>query len=128
MVAVRKYFLALLLLFSLLLSGCNILALGHKTGLPEKGVWYCEELEMEISFSNNRYSYANIDGNKVHLAIDFDYGGDAFCLCFVSGADYGHIFFACECDYWDEDKMLVTEWLDSKGHTKGKQYTFVRVK
>ena len=38
----------------------------------------------------------------------------------------------CNCDYWDEEKMIVTELIDKEiiddGFLfKGNQYTFVRV-
>ena len=136
MVARKKCLISIFLLFAFLLSGCSLSV--FKPGLPEKGEWYCEELKMKISFEprtsyingfylSNHGEYVDNDGDIVHFGIDSDYGCEVFSLWYVSGADVGYNFFHGECDYWDEDKMLVTELLDSEGDVKGASYTFVRI-
>lgn len=125
MVARKKCLISILLLFAFVLSGCSLSL--FKTGLPEKGIWYCEELEIEIDFSNKSYSYVNVDGNNVPCTINADYGSDWFQIGGIGGIHGGRVFFHGECDYWDEDKMLVTELLDSEGDEKGQSYLFVRV-
>lgn len=127
MATVKKCLISVFLLFAFVLSGCNYINPKYfKTGLPEKGVWYCEELKMEISFES-RYAvdgyYVDNDGKQVLLSIDFDFGNKYLTLYHYYGRDD---FFHGECDYWDEDKMLITEWLDEDGKEKGKSYLFIR--
>ena len=66
--------------------------------------------------SNITGEYVDNDGDIVHFGIDSDYGCEVFSLWYVSGADAGYNFFHGECDYWDEDKMLVTEYFDNEGN------------
>ena len=136
MATIKKCGISIFLLFAFVLSGCSFL--GYKKACPEKGVWYCEELKMTLMFGtrtvhingqylSNHGEYVGIDGSIVHFGIASEYGCKDFSLWYVSGPDFNHDFFLGECDYWDEDKMLVTEWLDNERTEKGKSYLFVRV-
>jgi hypothetical protein len=124
MATIKKCGISIFLLFAFVLSGCSMLISDRNTGLPEKGVWYCEVLEIEVNFSEPSASYVTMHGSKVPCTIDGDYGSDWFLLGSLSSSQ---VFFKCECDYWDEDKMLVTEYFDNEGDVKGASYLFVRV-
>jgi len=44
---------AVLILACLLLTGCNI----TKLYFPTSGIWYCEQLQMQLAFDNSKFDY-----------------------------------------------------------------------
>ena len=144
MVVVRKLIPFFAILLGCFLPSCDITdvtcditsIIDCKKGLPEHGVWYCEALEMELSFEPQRYSYVSINGEKMPCECRYEYGDNVATVAFLHNSyqsyDSEQVFFIFKCDSWDEGKMIATELIDKEiienGFLfKGNQYTFVRV-
>ena len=67
-----------LIYLALWTAGLFLTAGSMNYGVPEEGVWYCDDLEIQLSYSEGNETYAIIDGRKVQCgwinyrgAIDF---------------------------------------------------------
>lgn len=132
----RKRVVCTILLITILLSSCTYFQDSQEYyGAPQYGVWYCEELQLQLNFNKGEKSIVLVDGNEVLCGVENDRGSAYFSVAFLYGNyyyDHRQIFFRADCDYWDEEKMIVTELIDKEiiddGFLfKGNQYTFVRV-
>lgn len=54
---------------------------------PENGVWYCEDLQIQLSYDIGKECYAIIDGEKIKTACGSDRGVNRLC---VSNQQKGH--------------------------------------
>ena len=122
----KKITIYLICCLIMLLPACNT-----SNHVPIDGMWYCEELKLQLSFENVYDSFLIVDGKKIPCSYSNEHGTGIIDVSFLDDSfhafDYDQIFFTGRCDYWDEEKMIVTEWLDTEGNKKGNQYTFVRV-
>lgn len=90
---------------------------------PTEGVWYCEELRIEIDFSvhyeQNIPNCAKLyheDGSYTNILCHFDYGRGIFLM----SEDQQIRYFSGSFRYRD-DRFLVTSYSDEK------VYTFLRI-
>ena len=92
--------------------------------VPEDGIWYCEELDMQLSFSISDDSYIVIDGEKVICSVRNNRGSETFSLLIqesgVPNYKLGDAVFHGEHVSLTEEAFTVKD-LDS-----GKQYVFIR--
>ena len=92
--------------------------------VPEDGIWYCEELDMQLSFSISDDSYIVIDGEKVICSVRNNRGSKVFSLLIqesgVPNYKLGDAVFRGEHVSLTEEAFTVKD-LDS-----GKQYVFIR--
>ena len=65
----RIQVLVLFMLFTVLCAGCTA-----KQYEPEDGIWYCEELEMQLSYDKDGQSYVVENGEKIICACGSDKG------------------------------------------------------
>ena len=52
---------------------------------PEDGVWYCEELEMQMSFETDVESYATVEQTRISCCTGYERGSDritVYCQSF----------------------------------------------
>ena len=93
---------------------------------PTEGVWYCEELNIQLSYEPDEISYMVIDGETVLCACGSDKGIDRILLCCQQeghGAFYmGELLFEAQIIGLSESQML--ECVD----TLDTQYCFERIK
>ena len=117
------------LFFMLSLLGCAGPADEITYDLPEGGVWYCDELAVQLDLRKNNGivapSYIIIDGNKVTCICEGEYSTPyLFLLCQESGvSDYG----IGDIIYWwtfinqSEDQLVLEDY------ETGSQYCFKKV-
>ena len=131
----RKDVFCFIMLLPFLLAACTMPNATSKSVVPEYGEWYCEELQLQLSFDNHKESFVLIDGKQVSCSFENDRGSRCILVAFLYGNYYydaSQVFFMCNCDYWDEEKMIVTELIDKEIIDDGflfkeNQYTFARV-
>jgi len=91
--------------------------------MPTEGIWYCEELQLQISFDRSE-SYIVIDGQKIACDCLNDRGSAWFCVLIQEKNDLypvGKEVFSARYVQLSEYEFIVSE-----EHT-GKQYVFVKV-
>jgi hypothetical protein len=94
-----------------------------KVWCPEDGVWYCEELQIQISFEPGKKSYAVLDGTVVPCVCENDRGSkDLLVLCQANGNGYaiGEIIFSGRYVDLSNDTYVL------KNKKSQELYTFVR--
>lgn len=92
--------------------------------MPPDGVWYCEELEIQLSFEPNAESYAMVNGVKVACSVGNDPGTKSFwvtCIESVLDMSPGYVLWEAEYVHRDEYEFVVKEQ-----HT-GRIYTFTKL-
>ena len=95
--------------------------------LPNKGIWYCEDLQIQICFDKNPDMYEThiISEKKVNCTLSTDYGNRFFSIMYQdtinSEYNYDTCFYSGECIYFDEEKM-VTKEVDT-----GREFVFERL-
>lgn len=92
--------------------------------VPEEGIWYCEELDMQLSFSSSDDSYIVIDGEKVICSVRNNRGSKTFSLLIqesgVPNYKLGDAVFR------GEHVSLTEEAFTVKDRDSRKQYVFIR--
>ena len=105
----------------LVLMGC----VATPTWVPEVGVWYCEELQMQLSFEDDIDSYAVIGDKKVICGCGADRGSTEIIVdCQESNVpdyDLGEIIF------WGSYVELNETTYTVKEHYSGTIYVFERI-
>ena len=102
-----------LLCVAFLLTGC-------KTTLwrPESGVWYCEELQMQLSFDSEVPCFVTQNGTEVNCTWFNNSGSVYITVCYLT-KDYDYITIL-DGKYVDlTDDSYIVEDMDT-----GIQYTF----
>jgi len=102
-----------LLCVAFLLTGC-------KTTLwrPESGVWYCEELQMQLSFDSEVPCFVTQNGTEVNCTWFNNRGSVYIMVCYLT-KDYDYIT-VLDGKYVDlTDDSYIVEDMDT-----GIQYTF----
>lgn len=87
-----------------LLSGC------YREAVPQFGVWYCEEAEIQISMDKGTPSFVTVDGEQHLCDTDHD-RGSSWLMLFVQ-IPFGkysldEIMFEGDCVYFDEKIMII---------------------
>ena len=120
--------LVLLLIIGICISfvGCDLTALVPKPVeyMPPDGVWYCEELEMQLSFEPDAKGYAMVNGVKVACSVGNDPGTKYFwvtCTESVLDMSPGHVLWEAEYVDRSESAFVVKE------QNTGRIYTFVKL-
>ena len=95
----------------------------NKVWRPEQGVWYCEELHMQLSFEKGYKSYVILDGEAILCACENDRGSkNLLVLCQepnVKGYEIGDPIFSGRYVDLNNNKYTVK---DNDSH---ELYTFV---
>ena len=109
-----------------LLSACTI-----TEPVPVDGIWYCEDLQIMLDFGTVLNSYAVIDGERMICSYSNEKGTRIIDIALVDSVygmfDYDKIIFSGYCDSWNEQRMLIRKWSDSKRGPEGEAYVFVRI-
>ena len=95
--------------------------------LPEEGIWYCEELDMQLAFSDSDDSYIVIDGEKVICAVRNNRGSKDFLVLILESVapnydKFGDVVFSGKYVSLTEEAFTV------KDRESGMQYVFIRCK
>jgi len=110
-----------LICVSFLLVSC--LSSCYTEWMPTEGIWYCQELQMQISFEENE-SFVVIDNQKVACACLNDRGSAWFFVLIQGKNDrypVGTEVFSAKHVQLSKNEFIVSE-----EHT-GQQYVFTRV-
>ena len=109
-------FIIYLLCATLLLTGC-------KTTLwrPESGVWYCDELQLQLSFDSESPCFVMQDGVRVDCTWFNNRGSKYITVCYLT-KDYDYITIL-DGKYVDlTDDRYIVENMDT-----GIQYIFCKI-
>lgn len=106
----------------LLLSGCTILKVVDR--VPPEGVWYCEELQMQLSCESDVESYVMLNGEKVRIM----WGrlrdhSDTGMIYWDIGEGYER--YDTHMEVWNIDLTESTYVVEDK--KTGIEYTFIRI-
>lgn len=103
------------------------LTAGHTASwMPEEGVWYCEDLGIQLSFSQNNETYAIIDDRKVQCTWINNKGAADFSVLVqqsdVANYDIGDSIFWGTYVSLSENEFVVEDC------NSGARYVFIRYK
>ena len=100
-------------------AGCSI-----NRECPEKGIWYCDTLNVYIDMATSTGAYLDQDGNYKPLFIQIDYGTGFFInYCESQESE----------NYLNDDYRLATDYsyrngvLHLKDRNSGESYRFIQV-
>lgn len=123
-----------ILFFLLLVAACtyiafSLLLLGAipesvYNWMPQDGVWYCEELQIQIPFDDLGECYAVIDGQPVKCVFENDRGSSWFSVSIwneKNGGFIGENILVAEVVSISDDSFLVREWRTDE------EYVFILV-
>jgi hypothetical protein len=98
--------------------------LPQKTGdVPKEGLWYCEEMEMYLSFTHEYKSTVVIDGETRNCTWGCEIGcSDIHITCLDENG------VLRESLLWGEYVSLTEERYQIRNHETGEIYDFIRVK
>lgn len=94
---------------------------------PNEGIWYCEDLQIQICFDKNpdKYETHIIKDKKISCTLSTDYGNRFFSIVYQDtiSAEYNYdtCFYAGEFISFDDD-TLITRATDTQ-----KEYVFTRI-
>ena len=92
---------------------------------PQDGVWYCDELKMQLSFSKQYHSTVIIDGEELQCAWRNDIGScDIYVLC-QETENQQHALG--ELLLWIEYVSMGEETYAVRDHNTGETYIFIRL-
>ncbi len=113
--------LALLLIFSFLL-----ILFSKRTQLfPQEGIWYCEDLGIQITFDDSGQAFAMVNGEKISCACGIVRGSKDIHII-SQQPDHplfplGEFIFSGEQVKLHDDQLVVQD-------DHGNQYTFTRIR
>jgi len=92
---------------------------------PEEGVWYCDDLEIQLSFSEGNETYAIIDGKKVQCVCINDRGAIDFSVLVQERnvPNYG----VGDSIFWGQYVSLSESEFVVEDCNTGVRYIFVRL-
>lgn len=119
--------LGLVVIYSFFWIAGLFLTAGHAASwVPEEGVWYCDDLGIQLSFSRGDETYAIIDGRKVQCACINDRGAADFSVLVqqrdVLNYDIGESVFWGKYISLSENEFVVEDC------RTGARYVFIRYK
>ena len=93
---------------------------------PENGVWYCDELQIQLSYDVGKECYAIINGEKIKAACGSDRGVSRLCVS-IQQEDHpeynmGETFFEAEIINLNEHEFVVYD------EQTQREYIFYRIK
>lgn len=102
----KSIFFLFAFLFAHVLTGC-----ASTQYIPEEGVWYCDELEIQLSFENSAVSYITENGQQIIGICENDRGSQwVSILCqrnYGSGFYVGMELFCAKIVSLDETVLVV---------------------
>lgn len=123
-----KWALTALILLSILivLLPALLFAFGEPVHFfPQDGIWYCEELQLQISFSDDDETFTYADGEKVYCSCDYDRGSawlGLHCRNYYSKSyQVGDVVFDGEYVSLDEQTLVIYD------QETDQNYTFLRL-
>lgn len=128
-----KFVLKIILVIGLVLVGYCIFicvlgiinSLNIQQWAPEEGVWYCRELQIQMSFDEEVNSYAVIDNDTVLCAAGYERGSEYITVGIqeenVPGYSLGEKIFFGKYVARTENEYIVEEV------SSGIEYTFERI-
>lgn len=107
------------------------LSLGYTTvddvpqWVPEDGIWYCEELQMQLAFEKDSETYTIINGEKIICVWENNRGSTHLMVACMdedsSESSWGEDILSCEYVELTENQFVVKEV------SSGEEYIFVRL-
>lgn len=92
--------------------------------VPKEGVWYCEELQIQISFEENNDTYVTEDGNQIMCTWSHDRNSKHFevwCIDFNTHFyEYDDVVFSGTFVKLTNDQYILED-------EAGKEYIFLRM-
>ncbi len=121
-----KLFFTLVIVAYVIATVIIFIGMTHYTQwMPTEGVWYCDELEISLSFDDNIMSSAIVDGQKIVCAVDNMRGSDVVSLSCqdrnTSSISLGEDVFVGEYVDLEDDRLVLREYGTEN------IYTFLRV-
>ena len=111
-------FIAVAAILVLLVGGCAI-----PRACPERGIWYCQELDIYLNMENGTGMYPSDNGGYEPLFVDIDYGTGFFIrFCESSSSDEYENCESLRTDYKFRNDVLTLKDRDSD-----EVYEFVEV-
>jgi len=96
-----------------------------RTFVPESGIWFCDELQIQLSYEPGIVSYCVENGKKILCTNSTDRGSSAIYVLWqgekTATKSVGDMVFFGRCIGFDENKMHIVE------NGSGKKYTFKRI-
>lgn len=124
---IKRIFIGIAIVLHLLISAYVVFVFvaepTYKVWRPEDGVWYCEELQMQLSFEKGQKSYVVLDGRVIPCACENNRGSkDVLVFCQVNGSEYviGDLIFSGRYVDLSDDTFVL------KDRKTQQIYTFVR--
>lgn len=105
-----------------LLAGCST----RSKKVPQEGIWYCRELQVQMVFSKGIRTYAIIDGIKIECDTLNDRGSSYVSVLYqdlerrIPGYQLGDSVFEGECRKLKDNTLYVED-------ENGDIYEFVRI-
>ena len=91
--------------------------------MPENGIWYCDELQIQLSFEDYEPSYIVVDGVEIKCAVGNDRGSK---LIMISSQEH-------YSEHFRLDETILAAWHVSLAENRwimqddaGREYVFVR--
>ena len=111
-------FISLAAMLVLLVGGC-----AFPRACPERGIWYCQELDIYLNMENGTGMYLSDNGGYEPLIVEIDYGTGFFIsFCESSSSDeYGN------CESLSTDYKFRNDVLTLKDRDSDEVYEFVEV-
>ncbi|MBQ4565590.1 MAG: hypothetical protein IJA48_04505 [Oscillospiraceae bacterium] len=114
----------ILCLTGILMGGC--FTFGYSPKVPQEGIWYCHELQVQMAFSKGIKTYAIIDGIEIECATLNDRGSNYVGVIYQDlnhkdlGYRLGDSLFEGECRKLTDNTLYVED-------ENGDIYEFVRI-
>lgn len=114
------------LLICMRIETSRLLVLGpSREYTPEDGVWYCSELEMQLSFSKKYHSTVVMGEEKLQCSWINDKGSDDI---YVVCQEIDNQFYDLgELLFWLEYVSMDEETYEVKNHDTGETYVFIKL-
>lgn len=113
-----------LLLFFMLIILLPLFGCTEYTFFPEDGEWYCDELQLLLSFSNPNNCYVKVNDEMIRCAAGSDKGSSWLSVgCQDTDSNYyalGEEVFGGEFIYLDDEQLIL---FDPENNM---QYIFIR--
>lgn len=93
--------------------------------MPEDSVWYCDELQMQLSFISGVESFCIIDGEKIPCICENDTSSMWFCV-FSQATNMENLPAGTELFCAERVSLTETSFVVREIKTK-KEYTFIKL-
>lgn len=114
-------YILIIVLVLIIFSSCQ-----HQRYVPTEGQWFCEELQIQLSYDDGHSSYLLDNGEKIVCSNETDPGTRCIMVYCQEQNHEKYEFcseiFTDDCISFDQEKMIVVD------QTTGKEFIFKRVK